>query len=99
MRRNILIYGSGGVGKSSLAAQAAAFEWSKTGRRTRVVNADGGGTASAFQALVELGRAEIWDVDQWDASSIFTMLDQASKGWWPSDVGMPNSPLLPPTKD
>jgi len=99
MRRNVLIYGAGGTGKSTLAMQAAAWIWETTGKKTRVVNADGGGTGSAFGPLVDLGRATIWDIDTFDQSSIFQILDLATKGHWPEEVGTPNSRLLPPTRD
>lgn len=94
-QRSILIYGAGGAGKSSRAAEAAAWVYKQSGLHTRVINADPGGTAVAFQALTEEGIAELWHVDQWDEKSIFSTLDLATKGWWPLDPSIPNSPLQP----
>lgn len=91
-----LIYGAGGMGKSTLGAQLAAFIYKTTGKKTRVVNADGGGTANAYSVLLEKGIAEIWPIDQWDEKSLFLTLDLATKGWWPEDTTEPNSPLLAP---
>jgi hypothetical protein len=97
--RNILLYGSGGIGKSTTLATAVAYVWKTFKRKSRIVNADGGGTASALQAFVEEGIAEIWNVDQWDEKSIFLSLDLATKGWWPKDAGTPNAELLAPAKE
>ena len=97
--RNILVYASGGIGKSTLLATAAAYVWKTFGKKTRVVNADGGGTSSAFQGLIEEGIVNIWHVDQWDSKSIFLVLDLATKGWWPSDPSVPNSTLLAPARE
>lgn len=95
MRRNQLIYGAGATGKSTRLAEASEYIWKTLGKRTRVVNADGGGTRSAFQHLIDAGIAEVWDIDLWDSAGIFSMLDFATKGFWPMDVEIPNSPLLP----
>lgn len=92
----MMIYGQGGMGKSTLGAQLAAHTWKTTGKKTRVVNMDGGGTANAYAGLLEKGIAEIWSVDQWDEKSLFLTLDLATKGHWPEDPTEPNSPLLPP---
>lgn len=53
----------------------------------------------AFQALLEEGIADMWHVDQWDEKSIFSTLDLATKGYWPSDPGTPNSPLVAAVKE
>ncbi len=97
--RNILAYGQGGMGKSTLAARAAAYLWKTEGLRARVVNADGGGTESAFSPLIAAGAAEVWHIDQWDEKALFSNLDQATQGFWPADPLTPGSPLLPPTRD
>jgi len=92
----VMIYGQGGLGKSTLGAQAAAWEYKKTGKLTRVVNADGGGTVNAYAPLIEAGVAQIWNVDLWDEASTFLNLEKASKGFWPEDPSEPNSPLVAP---
>lgn len=97
--RNMLLYGSGGIGKSTCLATAAAYVWKAKGKKTRIVNADGGGTSSSLQGLMEEGIVEVWNVDQWDEKSIFLTLDLATKGWWPKDVNTPNSELLPPAQE
>jgi hypothetical protein len=91
-----LIYGAGGMGKSTLGAQLAAFTFKSSGKKTRVVNMDGGGTSNAYSVLLEKGIASIWNLDHWDEKSLFLTLDLATKGWWPEDSTEPNSPLLPP---
>lgn len=92
----IMVYGQGGMGKSTLGAQLAAFTFKASGKKTRVVNMDGGGTHNAYGALLERGIAEVWNLDQWDEKSLFLSLDLATKGWWPEDTQEPNSPLLSP---
>ncbi|MGH9425075.1 MAG: hypothetical protein ACRD2L_02035 [Terriglobia bacterium] len=94
----ILLYGKGGIGKSTLIAQAAAYVAKTTGKKSRVVNADGGGTSAALEGLVEEGIAEIWNIDQWNEAGMFASLQLASKGYWPSDTSIPNSSLLPPSR-
>lgn len=95
LKRNILVYGAGGAGKSSRLAECAEWMWEKHELRTRVVNADGGGTRSAFEHLTDAGIASIWDIDLWTASGIFSTLDFATKGWWPEQLDVPNSLLQP----
>lgn len=95
----VLIYGAGGMGKSTLIASAAAHVWKTTGKKTRVVGADGGGTTTALKILMDEGIVSYWPIDQWDSNSIFYTLDMATKGYWPEDVETPNSPLVPPTKE
>lgn len=92
----ILGYAQGGMGKSTLGAQFAAYVYKKFGKKTRVVNADGGGTVNAHGPLVDEGIVSIWNLDLWDEKSTFLTLDQASKGWWPEDLNEPNSPLVAP---
>lgn len=94
----LLVYGQGGIGKSSLVADAADVIRKKHKKRSRIVGADGGGT-KAFKVLMDLGWVDYWPIDQWDEKSIFLTLDLATKGWWPEDVNVPNSTLLPPTRE
>lgn len=94
----MLLYGQGGIGKSTLIAQAAAHIHKTLGLTTRIVGADGGGT-KAFKVLEDEGIVEYCPIDQWDDTSIFNVLDFVTKGWWPEDVGNPNSLLLPPKEE
>lgn len=87
------------MGKTTLAVQTAVHIWKTTGKKTRVVNADGGGTREGFSGLIEENIAEIWDIDTWDERSVFENIELATKGHWPEDTGTPNSILLEPTKD
>lgn len=91
----ILLYGQGGIGKSTLIAQAAAHIYKTTGLRTRIIGADGGGT-KAFKLLIDEGIVEYCPIDLWDDTSIFNVLDFVTKGSWPADPLTPNSELLPP---
>jgi len=92
----ILTYALGGGGKSTLIAKALKYLWQKFGIKGRVVNADGGGTQKALTPLIDKGICDIWHIDQWAEQSIFSTMDLATKGWWPSDPSTPNSPLEPP---
>lgn len=98
MKSNILLYGAGGIGKTSRAVEAAAYIYKTKGLKTRVVCADGGGSERAFDGLVEAGVAEVWSIDQWEDRGIFSILDQATKGYWPADLSNTASPLLPPVR-
>jgi hypothetical protein len=93
-----LIYAQGGMGKSTLLAQLAAYVKKHRGLKTRIIGADGGGT-KAFKPLMDKGIVDYWPIDLWDEKSMFHTLDFATKGYWPSDVDTPNSDLLPPTKE
>lgn len=99
IQKVLLIYGAGGMGKSTLLASAAAHVWKSTGKRSRVVGADGGGTTTALKILIDEGIVDYWPIDQWDEKSIFFYLDLATKGWWPEDVQTPNSNLVAPTRE
>lgn len=99
VKRNQLIYGAGGVGKSTQLAQIAEWVWETQKKKSRVVNADGGGTRSAFQHLIDADIAEVWDIDLWDSQGIFSALDFATKGFWPLDPNVPNSPLQPSIRE
>lgn len=87
------------MGKSTLLASAAAHVWKTSGKKTRVVGADGGGTTTALKILMDEGIVDYWGIDAWDDRSIFYTLDQATKGWWPEDTGTPNSALVAPTRE
>jgi len=87
------------MGKTTMAVQAATHVWKTLGKKTRVVNADGGGTREGFSGLIEEGIASVWDVDTWDDRSIFENIELATKGYWPEDPATPNSRLLEPTRD
>lgn len=91
-----MVYGQGGMGKSTLGAQAAAYIYKKLGKKTRVVNADGGGTSNAHAPLIDAGVVEMWYIDRWDEKSTFYTLEKASEGFWPEDPNEPNSPLVAP---
>ncbi len=90
----MLLYATGGAGKSTFLAQLAAHVWKTHQLKTRIVGADGGGT-KAFQVLIRRGIVDYWPIDMWDAD-IWTAINLATKGWWPEDTGIPNSKLLPP---
>lgn len=97
--QSILVYGAGGMGKSTRAVEAAVHVWRTSGKRTRVVNSDGGGTQEAFHGLVKAGIADLWNIDQWEEKSIFHNLTLATKGFWPEDLLVPNSRLLEPVRE
>lgn len=92
------MYGKGGLGKSTLVAQLAEHIYKSTGKFTRVVGADGGGF-KAFEHLMDEGIVQYWSIDQWDEMSPFYTTEFAAKGWWPEDLGTPNSLLLPPKEE
>jgi hypothetical protein len=94
----VMIYGQGGMGKSTLGAQAAAFVYRTTGKKTLVINTDGGGTANAHAPLVSEGVSRIWNLDQWEEKSLFYYLEKASRGFFPRDETEPNSELVAPYK-
>ena len=93
----ILLYSKGGVGKSTFGAQLAADRWKTTGKKSRVITADGGGE-KAFQPLIEEGIVQLWPIDSYSEASIFANLDLATKGWWPEDPLTADSPLQPPVR-
>lgn len=95
---NILIYGQGGLGKSTKLAQIAAHVWKKFGKRSRVYGADGGGF-KAFKPLMDKEIVAYCPIDMWDEESMFYTLDLVTKGYWPEDVLTPNSTLLSPVKE
>ncbi len=90
----MLFYGTGGSGKSTLLAQMAAHAYKEFGMKTRIVGADGGGT-KPFKVLMKKGIVQYWAIDLWD-QDLWTTYDRATKGWWPEDLEIPNSKLLPP---
>jgi hypothetical protein len=94
----MMLYGQGGLGKSTLGAQAAAYTFRTSGKKTLVYNTDGGGTANAHAPLVEAGVSRIWNIDQWEEKSLFYYLDKASRGCFPENENEPNSALLAPYK-
>ncbi len=93
----MLLYGAGGGGKSTLLAQMAVHVWKTFGKKTRIIGADGGGT-KPFQVLMKKGLVEYWPIDLWD-HDLWITYDRASQGWWPEDVNVRNSKLLPPYKE
>lgn len=96
---NILAYAASAGGKSTFIAQTIKYLWEEYGLRSRVVGADGGGTQNAIGPAVDAGIADYWPIDQWADTSIFTLLDLATKGYWPEDVETPNSKLIPSVKE
>ena len=92
----IMIYGQGGMGKSTLGAQAAAYTYKVRGKKTLVINTDGGGTANAHAPLIEAGVTRIWNLDQWEEKSLFYYLEKASRGFFPLNEKEPNSELVAP---
>jgi len=88
-----LLYGAFGIGKSTQLALAASHIWKTTGKKTRVIGADGGGSQNALAPLGDV--VEYLPIDQWEGKSIFYVLDRVTRGWWPSDPSTPNSPLVP----
>jgi len=90
----LLVYGGGGVGKSTFAALTAKALWEDYGKKTRLISADGGG-AEPYRALIEAGIVEYWPIDTWKGTSIFNLLDQAVNGAWPVDVQQADSEIKP----
>lgn len=90
----ILLYGAGGLGKTTFLAHLAAWLWKTKKLKTRIVTADGGGSRP-YAPLIEEGIVDCWQIDQWNEKSIFSTYDFATKGYWPESVEEPDSPLLP----
>lgn len=98
LTNHLLVYGKGGLGKSTIVAQLAEHVYRSTGKKTRVVGADGGGF-KAFEHLMQEGIVQYWPIDQWDEMSPFYTTEFAAKGFWPEDIGTPNSILLAPKEE
>lgn len=89
-----LLYGASGVTKTSNIGRVALRYHKLTGRRTRLVSADGGGW-DPIQPLVDSGIVEPWPIRLWPHR--VETIDKASQGYWPQNLNDPLSPLEPPT--
>ena len=86
MKKQILEYASGGVGKTNLLGTAAKHVFKTTGKKTRVVTADGGG-AGPLEPGIRAGAIDLLDVTAWPYP--FRTFDYISRGWWPKDLSSP----------
>lgn len=87
---SVLLYGAGGAGKTHALATLARYVNTTTGKRMRVISADGGGV-SPLRGLIKEGLVDVWYIDQWEKP--FQHLEQAVRGSWPV-APTPNSPLV-----
>jgi len=84
------IYSDTGEGKTSWIEQfALAVNQMSGGKKSRLVTTDGGG--SYHLTAVRMGILDVWVVSQ-DAR--LETLELAARGYWPKDVGDPQSPIL-----
>lgn len=90
------LYGSSKTRKTSNVGLACEYYYRKTGKKGRLVTADGGGF-EPIQLLVDQGILDVWSVN--DRQFPIEAMDQACQGWWPVDPSDPKSPIRPPTGD
>jgi hypothetical protein len=79
--QTLLIYGETGTYKTTQVGEVAAWVYKKTGKITRLVNADGGGT-DAIQPLIEAGIIDEFQISS--SSTPWGTLRKLSKGYWKS---------------
>lgn len=82
-KTTILLYGRSRSGKSSQVAELAEYVFLKTGKRTRVYNADRGGT-DPMRPHIELGIIEVIEQDTTDP---WIFLDKAVRGFVRDEKG------------
>lgn len=88
----ILIYGKPAAGKTTFLGSMAEYIWKNFKKKTRIVTSDGGGV-EPFNTGIELGFIEAVDISNW--ANPFVTFEAFTKGWWPVDVNVLNSPVLP----
>jgi hypothetical protein len=91
-----LLYGSSKTRKTSNCGLVAAWIHAKTGKKARLITADGGGY-EPVDALVQAGILDVWVLN--DRLHPIEAMDQACQGWWPTDATNPASLVKPPTPD
>lgn len=80
------------MGKTNSISTLALYVHKEYGLKTRVYTADTGGY-NPLKPLQERGILDVMSVDLWDHP--FLTIEQCSKGFWPEDPSLPNSPLKP----
>jgi len=90
-----LVYGVSGSGKTTQVQELALWVENKTGKKTRLVSASGGGWTSILPA-VEAGLV----IPTYIRGRSFPVetLNKMTQGWWPEDPNDPTSRLIPPEK-
>jgi hypothetical protein len=83
LHNTMVMYGPTGTFKTSQIGQFARYIYEKTGKKTRLITADGGGYAP-IQPEVNIGIIEPWRVI--DEQSMNAALIAASKGAWPKKL-------------
>jgi hypothetical protein len=76
-----LWYGATGTGKTSQIGPFAEYIFAQTGKRTRLVTADGGGY-EPVKPYETAGLLEVWSIA--DTEQIIEALDKACQGYWPA---------------
>ena len=94
-RESTLIYGVSGSGKTTQVQELALWVQHKTGKKTRLVSASGGGWTSIIPA-VESGLVVPTYIR--GRSHPVETLNKMTQGWWPQDPNDPASPLISPNQ-
>lgn len=99
MADSICIYGSSGSYKTTNAGRFAKYIYEKTGKKTRLISADGGGW-KPLEHLIEIGIIVPWQISTID--NPLPIIRKLSKGYWPVVVeenGMRKIRVTPPTAE
>lgn len=86
--------GRPGIGKSTLASQAARWLWREKKLRTRLLLTDAG-SFSPYAQGIEKGYIDHISADAWDNYPPHVLFKLLAEGWWPEDPKTPNSRLIP----
>lgn len=79
----LVIYGPTGTRKTTQIGELAKYVYEKTGKKTRLLTADGGGYGP-IQDLVNVGIIDVWRVTE--EQNIKVAIIKASKGAWPDKI-------------
>lgn len=79
----LVIYGPTGTRKTTQIGELAKYVYEKTGKKTRLLTADGGGYGP-IQDLVNVGIIDVWRVTE--EANIKVAIIKASKGAWPEKI-------------
>jgi energy-coupling factor transporter ATP-binding protein EcfA2 len=90
--KTICIYGESGTGKTTQVGFLARYLYEKTGKKTRLISADGGGW-NPVQPYIDAGIIEAFGLSALE--NPIATIRKLSRGYWPNEHGVLTEPSTP----